>query len=131
MLENAEGKILLQLRDNKASIPYPNCWGTFGGQIEDGETPREAMLREIKEELKYDAEGAELYFVYQFDGYAIYMFMKVDASISLDGLSVREGQRADFFSQKDVKEASFAFNCREIVEDYFRRRGAEKIYQGS
>ena len=25
---------LLQLRDDKASIPYPNCWSFFGGEIE-------------------------------------------------------------------------------------------------
>ena len=39
ILENAKGEVLMQLRDNKPSIPYPNCLGTFGGQIEEGETP--------------------------------------------------------------------------------------------
>ena len=128
LIENAAGKILLQLRDNKVSIPYPDCWGTFGGQVEAGETPQEAIKREIREELDYNAEGAELYFIYQFDGYDIYMFRKVDMAITLEGISVREGQRAGFFSQNDIRKAPFAFNCREIVEDYFRRRGAKKNY---
>lgn len=31
----------------------PTSWGTVGGEIEDGETPEEACLREIKEEIGY------------------------------------------------------------------------------
>ncbi|MDR2017692.1 MAG: NUDIX domain-containing protein [Syntrophobacterales bacterium] len=38
-IENKEGKVLLQLRDNTPQIPSPDCWGTFGGQIEEGENP--------------------------------------------------------------------------------------------
>ena len=47
IIENAEGRVLLQLRDDKRTIPYPNCWGTFGGQVEDGETPEHAIVREV------------------------------------------------------------------------------------
>ena len=31
---------------------YPNCWDAPGGDIKDGETPKEAIVREVKEELK-------------------------------------------------------------------------------
>jgi len=123
LIENAEGEILLQLRDNTPAIPYPNCWGTFGGQIEDGETPEQAIRREIKEELDYDLEQPELLHIYSFDGYDIYMFRKVDKTIKLDNLIVREGQRAEFFSKEDIKDTRFAFNCRKIVEDYFYKFG--------
>ena len=119
LIENAEGKILLQLRDNTQAIPYPNCWGTFGGQIEDGETSEQAIRREIKEELDYEVKQPELYHIYSFDGYDIYMFKTVDKAIRLEDLIVREGQRAEFFSKEDIKDTPFAFNCRKIVEDYF------------
>jgi len=33
ILENREGKVLLQLRDNRPDILFPNLWGTFGGEI--------------------------------------------------------------------------------------------------
>ncbi len=36
-------------------IPFPNVWNTPGGGIDDGETPREAMIRELKEEINLDA----------------------------------------------------------------------------
>lgn len=124
-IENSRGEVLLQLRDDKPSIAYPGCWGTFGGQIEEGEQPEGAMLREIEEELGYRPEGLEPYARYACDGYAIHMFRTVDRNFSLADLEVREGQRAGFFSCADLVPAPFAFNCREILEDYFKRFHAE------
>ena len=125
IIENAEGEILLQLRDNKPGLEYPNCWGTFGGQIEEGETPQEALVREIKEELDYDVESLRLYRVYSFDGYDIYMFSIVNKKITLNNFDVREGQRARFFSWEAAARIPSAFNCRKIVEDYFRREAVK------
>lgn len=51
ILLNPEGKILLQLRDNKKDIPFPNQWSLFGGLVDEGETPEDCVLREIREEL--------------------------------------------------------------------------------
>src|SRR5690554_6121717 len=51
MLYNARGQVLLQLRDDKPGIPYPNHWTLFGGQVEKGETPDQAIRRELQEEL--------------------------------------------------------------------------------
>ena len=31
--------------------PWKNMWGTPGGKIEDGESPKDAIIREIHEEL--------------------------------------------------------------------------------
>ena len=41
---------LLQLRDNKKNIYFPNFWGVFGGRVEKTETYHKAIKREIKEE---------------------------------------------------------------------------------
>lgn len=51
MIEDEENRVLFQLRDNKPNIPHPNKWSLFGGGIEQGERPEEAILREIHEEL--------------------------------------------------------------------------------
>ena len=51
ILENDKGEFLLALRDNKPGIPFPNHWDLIGGHVEEGETPEEALVREVKEEL--------------------------------------------------------------------------------
>lgn len=120
ILENKEGKILLQLRDDKAEIPFPNMWGTFGGQIEEGETPLEAIKREILEELDYCLINPEYFGNFKFEGYDIHMFRKVDSNIDINNLVVREGQRGEFLSLEEVRKIPCAFNCRDIVEAYFK-----------
>jgi mutator protein MutT len=45
-----QDRILLQHRTDDAPA-YPGTWGFFGGRVEDGETPEEALRREAKEEL--------------------------------------------------------------------------------
>ncbi len=119
LIENSEGKILLQLRDDKPAIPYPDCWGTFGGQVEPGETPDEAIRREILEELEYEVSHTEYFGNFPFDGYDIHMFRTVDPSVALDNIKVREGQRGGFFTLNEVRNIPCAFNCRDIVVAYF------------
>ena len=122
ILENRGGKILLQLRDNKPGLPYPDCWGTFGGQIEEGETPEEAIRREIKEELNYELSDPEYFGNFPFDGYDIYMFRKRDANITMRHLAVREGQKGEFLTLTEVIQLPCAFNCKEIAITYFNQR---------
>jgi 8-oxo-dGTP diphosphatase len=52
ILENSEGKILLQQRDLKPGLPFAGYWSTPGGKVEIGETPLAAMQRELYEELE-------------------------------------------------------------------------------
>ena len=42
-------KFLLQLRDNKPSINYPDTWSFFGGEVDRGEKHDVALIRELKE----------------------------------------------------------------------------------
>ncbi len=51
--------VLLQLRDIKPTIIYPDHWGFFGGEIESNEQPKQAALRELDEELNFKPK--ELY----------------------------------------------------------------------
>lgn len=58
MLEIATGllfdrndRLLIYLRDDKPSIPFPNTWDLFGGMVEEGETPEQAFEREVAEEI--------------------------------------------------------------------------------
>ena len=44
-------KLLTILRDDKASIPWPNMWELPGGGREGDESPFECVVREVYEEL--------------------------------------------------------------------------------
>lgn len=50
MLER-DGQWLLQLRDDIEGIVHPGCWGLFGGHLDPGERPEQAVLRELQEEI--------------------------------------------------------------------------------
>lgn len=120
LIENSEGKVLLQLRDNNPDIPYPNCWGTFGGQIEEQETSEGAIRREIWEELGYELSDPEYFGNFLFDGYNIYIYKIVDRNLALDAITINEGQKGRFFSLEEIRDVDCAANCKEIVIAYFK-----------
>jgi 8-oxo-dGTP pyrophosphatase MutT (NUDIX family) len=51
---NDTNRILLQYRSN--SVSNGNCWGTWGGEMEKGETPEQTVIRELNEESGYNGD---------------------------------------------------------------------------
>lgn len=93
---------LLQLRDPKPHIFYPDHWGLFGGGMEAGESELDALLRELDEELglKIDSQDASRFTCLTFDfGFAggpqqmvrAFYEVRIDAA-TVAALSVREGR---------------------------------------
>ena len=65
ILYNRDKKILLQHRSEDAKR-LPGYWAFFGGGIEEGEIPEEAVKREAMEELNYELEGPKLIMTQKF-----------------------------------------------------------------
>ena len=48
------GRILLAHRSGR--VLEPHTWGTWGGKVDEGESPTQAVVREIEEETGYDGQ---------------------------------------------------------------------------
>ena len=104
IIKNKDEKFLFYLRDNKPSIPYPNCWSLLGGHVEGDETLEEALRREIKEEIEY--ELPDISFIGSFDdlvGNIVYIF-KSEINKPLNEIVLNEGQRLNFFDFQELMD---------------------------
>ena len=54
-----DGKILIAKRETGDEL-FAGLWEFPGGKVEEGETPKECMARELKEELDIEVEVGEL-----------------------------------------------------------------------
>lgn len=96
ILINKKGKILLQLRDNNAPTS-PNKISPFGGGVENGETLKQALERELYEELELDIKtnGSKPRLVHEMKSISdpektlnIYLITNIEDS----GLKLHEGK---------------------------------------
>ena len=62
-----DGSYVLQHRDDKPGIWYPDHWGCFGGSVDPGEQPLDALRRELHEELELEIDDAEYFTRFDFD----------------------------------------------------------------
>ena len=63
-----DDRLLTILRDDKASIPYPNMWELPGGGREGEETPFECVQREVFEELGLKLEETAIVWAKEYKG---------------------------------------------------------------
>jgi len=61
LLVTADGRYLMQLRDDVPTIMLPGHWSLFGGSIDAGESADAALRRELLEELEFAARDVALF----------------------------------------------------------------------
>ena len=123
-LDNNEPEVLLFLRDNIDSIPYPNCWDILGGHVEKGETAEECIVREMKEEIGIDIGTPELFQIYQINDRIEYTYWQL-ATFDIDDILLTEGQALRWFSESEIREMEeddFSFGFRDVLFDFFEER---------
>jgi 8-oxo-dGTP diphosphatase len=122
ILENDKSGFLLALRDNKPGIPFPNHWDLIGGHVEEGETPEEALVREVKEELNIELKEYTFFRMYECltdDAYENIKYIysgKID--IPIEEITLLEGERPQYFSREEIPDVRFANIIKTIVLDY-------------
>ncbi len=101
-----QNNILCQLRDDKPGIQFPGFWTCSpGGHIEPGETPNQAIIRELHEEFEIKVENLKRLMVINEsqEGLAgTYHAFTASLISPMDQLKCNEGQRACFYSPEEV-----------------------------
>lgn len=92
-------KILLQHRTDDAPV-LPGYWGFFGGCVEQGETPEEAVRREAFEELGYVLKNPKLILTVERKSGTCYFFAEEYTGAKLE---LNEGQGMDWFTIEEAK----------------------------
>lgn len=118
------GKILLQYRD-KNNRWNQDSWSEFGGQIEKGETPNEAVRRELKEELGIELTDLKFFKKYKLQRkkgiYEQFIFTApLNCPLNRLKKQQKEGKDLSLFTYKEIKNLRMADYTREILENFFK-----------
>jgi 8-oxo-dGTP diphosphatase len=120
ILINNEGKVLLQLRDNNHS--HAGDWSLFGGHIEVSETPENALVREIKEEIGYYLKNYKLIKESNVENFGkVYWFYGI-IDKKLSDLKLNEGDDFGFFTYNEILKLNISPDSKKIIIEYFENK---------
>ena len=126
ILENDNGEFLLYLRDGKPGIPFPYHWDLIGGHVEEGETPEEALIREVKEEIDFDLKDYGFFKEYlclEGDAYPNIKYIYSGRIVlPIEEIPLLEGERLQFFTKEEIPDVKFANILKRIMLDYIESR---------
>lgn len=121
IIRNHKNEFLMQLRDDSVS-QFKNCWTLFGGQVEKGEEPEEALLRELHEELNLSPDAIESMREMQVnkdtDGTVVRIY-EIYISKAISQLTLGEGAAMEYVSEESLFDRKFAFNTEEVLREYW------------
>lgn len=116
ILYGADKNILLQHRSKDAER-LPDYWGFFGGGIEAGESPEQALKRELVEELLYNVQHPHLLTVQDFkhgeDINKKYVFVE---QYKNQPLELNEGQAMKWFPTSETEKLKMVDYDRLIIK---------------
>ena len=112
-----QSQILLQLRNLNSGIVHPGTWGFFSGTINKNESPKNAVKRELYEELgilsfkklnfifrHYDSKTKSFYFVYILKSH-------INKFKLNEGLDLSFFKTYELLKKKKSKKIGKYFNC--------------------
>ncbi len=121
ILVNREGHILLMHRDDRDGVLHRDKWSIVGGGVEAGETPEDAVRREVFEEIGVEVEPSYLLRVVDTEerGHRISVFVAA-LDRPAGGLRLGQGQEVRFFTPGQIAA---------LRVPSFARAGLDRFYQ--
>lgn len=116
LMQDPEGRFLLQMRDNAPGIAHPLMWDFFGGGVEADESVQEAAARECREELAIDVTPDELAMADTWvNGDTEETLLCCRRRVVWGDFRVLEGAGAAFFRREEVSLLQISSPVREFL----------------
>lgn len=96
----------------------PDHWSFFGGAIEKGETPEDAVKRETLEELNYKLKNPKLLMTQElhWKGHEGKNHIYFEKCEDKSGLKLKEGQDWSWFKIEDAKKLKIVVQFKEVLD---------------
>ncbi|MBI2550017.1 NUDIX hydrolase [Candidatus Woesearchaeota archaeon] len=135
ILFDRSGKVLLQHKAKDSKV-LPDQWAFFGGGIDKGETPEQAVRREAKEELGISLKNIDFLgrYVAPFEVGLWEQFVFIgDLPHPLKKLKLQqtEGQGMGLFAREELEGLKLNKHIRKILDDslaMFRRKAVNDSF---
>lgn len=102
-LYNDKNQILLQYRGG-FTLHSRHKWTLFGGHVEAGETPRDAIIREIDEELEYALQDPRFLFEFPIPGADRVKHIFAEKYDGVQPLVLHEGEGLEWYTIDEAKD---------------------------
>lgn len=120
IITNSHGKYLLHLRDDIPGIVWPGHWSVLGGGCDPGETPRQTIVRELREEAGlFLTDLDELYRAPDLHGSGqLLTFFAARWDGDAGSLELNEGQGLGWFSPEQLDGLTIPAFVRRILHHH-------------
>ena len=113
------GKVLIARR--KPGKHMGGKWEFPGGKIEPGESPEQALTRELEEELTVRAHVGELLCTTSYEGHGVSLELLVYRVMGFEGVpALREHQEMRWVSPEELSAFDLADSDRCVVKKLFQ-----------
>ena len=118
IIQNSEGKYLLQMRDNTKGICNPLKWNFFGGGLQSRDPIANAQ-RELKEELEIKTDLKDLKAVGCIPDTKVHI-VRYNQVVNWSDFHLLEGAGAGYFNKEEILAIDSTENTKLIVKQYLQ-----------